>query len=62
MTPKQIAWIKLISLAISTGAAIGGGAYAGGAKLGYCIVIGAGAAASAVYHSLSASPNDAPQP
>lgn len=58
MSDKAKAWLKLVTVAISTGCTIGGGAYVGGAKLGYCVVLGVGAAASAIYHSLSDSPNN----
>lgn len=60
MSDKAKAWTKLIALAVSTGGGIGGGAYAGGAKIGYAIVVGVAAAASAVYHALSDSPNKQP--
>ena len=62
MTPKQTAWIRLISIAVSTGATAGAVASMGGAKWPYCLVIGVGAAASAVYHALDASPNDLDKP
>lgn len=57
-SPRTKSWIVLISIALGTGCAIGGGAYAGGAKPGYCIVLGVGAAASAVGHAVMSSPND----
>lgn len=60
MNDKTIAWIKLITVAVSTGCTLGGAAYAGGAKLGYAIVVGIGAASSAVGHALSDSPNKQP--
>lgn len=58
MTPKQTAWIKLIALALGTGCAAAGTSYAAGAKIWGVILVGVGTAASAVYHSLSPSPND----
>ena len=57
MTPKSQAWLKLITLAVGTGAAIGITSYSGGAKPAVAAVVGLGAAASAVYHALSDSPN-----
>lgn len=62
MTPKTVAWIKLISLATGTGCAAAGAAYGGGAKVLVCVVIGVGVAATNVYHALGTSPNDPQAP
>ena len=58
MTPKQVAWIKLICLAVGTGCAAGATAYATGSKVWGAAIVGLGTAATNVYHALAASPND----
>ncbi len=51
------AWILLITLVMSTGAAITVTSYEGGAKLWVAILLGLATGATNVYHALSAGPN-----
>lgn len=59
-TPKQKAWIMLVTLVLSTGGGITISTYLGGAKLWIAILAGLAAGGTNVYHSLAASPNDKP--
>ena len=62
MGDKTKAWIKLGTLAVSTGCALGYAAFTSGANPWGAVIVGIGAAASAVYHALSDSPNKDKQP
>ena len=58
MTPQTKAWIKLVTVAVSTGAAVTTATAAGGCKLWISILTGVGASASAIFHAVSDSPNE----
>ena len=58
-SPLVTAWIKLITLALSTGIGVGVTAFLGGDSRNIAILLGAATAATNIYHALSASPQDA---
>lgn len=58
-TPKQKAWISLIALVFSAGATIGVGAWQSGSHPVAAVVLGLGAAGTAVFTALKPSPHDA---
>ena len=58
-SPQVKAWLRLITLVVSSGTAIGMGAFLSGSPKSVAIVLGIGAAATNVFHALTDSPKDA---